>query len=131
MDGELIFIRARVKPSDRASLRGLFEIDTGGNHALILNKPFVERHNLLTSAQREKSVLVGGIGGSSRVVMGAVENLQLGRRNIDNPSTLFSLATDGMLANGEFDGNIGNDILRRFKIVFNYSRRFMILESNP
>ena len=63
--------------------------------------------------------------------MGAVENLQLGRRNIDNTSTLFSLATDGMLANGEFDGNIGNDILRRFKIVFDYSRRFMILESNP
>ena len=131
MDGELIFIRACVKPSNRASIRGSFEIDSGGNHALFLNKPFVERHSLLAPAQRERSVLVGGIGGSSRVVMGAVENLQLGRRSVDNPSTLFSLATDGMLANGEFDGNIGNDILRRFKIVFDYSRRFMILESNP
>jgi hypothetical protein len=62
--------------------------------------------------------------------MGAVENLQIGRRNIDNPNTLFSLATDGMLASGEFEGNIGNDILRRFKIVFDYSRHLMILESN-
>jgi len=129
MDGELIFTRARVKPLNRAPVKGLFEIDTGGGHALILNKPFVERHHLLTPAQRANSVLVGGIGGSSRVVMGTVENLQLGRRNIDSPSTLFSLATDGLLANGEFDGNIGNDILRLFKIVFDYSRRFMILES--
>lgn len=130
MDGELIFIRARVKPSNRTPVQGLFEIDTGGNHALILNKPFVERHNLLTPAQREESVRVGGLGGSSRVVMGTVENLQIGRRNIDNPNTLFSLATDGMLASGEFEGNIGDDILRRFKIVFDYSRRLMILESN-
>ena len=130
MAGELIFIRARVKPSHRAPVRGLFEIDTGGGHALILNKPFVEKHNLLTPAQREKSVLVGGLGGLSSVVMGAVENLQIGRRTIDNPNTLFSLATDGMLASGEFEGNIGNDILRRFKIVFNYSRHLMILESN-
>ena len=130
MDGELIFIRARVKPSHRAPVRGLFEIDTGGGHALILNKPFVERHNLLTPAQREKSVLVGGLSGSSRVVMGTAENLQIGRRNIDNPNTLFSLATDGMLASGEFEGSIGNYILRRFKIVFDYSRRLMIWEPN-
>lgn len=26
-----------------------------------------------------------------------------------------------MLASGEFDGNIGNDVLRRYKIVFDYS----------
>jgi len=130
MAGELIFIRARVKPSHRAPVRGLFEIDTGGGHALILNKPFVEKHNLLTPAQREKSVLVGGLGGLSSVVMGAVENLQIGRRTIHNPNTLFSLATDGMLASGEFEGNIGNDILRRFKIVFDYSRHLMIVESN-
>jgi len=56
--------------------------------------------------------------------------LQVGRNQIENVSTLFSLATDGMLANEEFDGNIGNDFLRRFKVVFDYSRRSMILESD-
>lgn len=126
----LIFARAVVKPSRRAPIRGLFIIDTGGRHALDLNSPFVERNKLLTAAQKTNAVSIGGLGGSSRAVAGTIEILQLGRSNrVENVSTFFSLATEGMLANAEFDGNIGNDILRRFKVVFDYSRRSMFLES--
>ncbi|HEX8264004.1 MAG TPA: retropepsin-like aspartic protease [Pyrinomonadaceae bacterium] len=128
-DSGLIFARATLKLANRAPIKGLFEIDSGGGHALILNSPFVERNNLLTAAQKANVVLLGGIAGSSRAVAGTVENLQLGRSGVENVSAFFSQATDGMLANEEFDGNIGNDILRRFKVVFDYSRRLMILES--
>jgi hypothetical protein len=128
-DSGLIFARAVVKPSNRALIKGLFEIDSGGGHALILNKPFVERNNLLTAAQKTNVVSLGGIDGSSRAVAGTIETLQLGRNSIENVNTFFSLATGGMLASEEFDGNIGNDFLRRFKVVFDYSRRSMILES--
>lgn len=128
-DSGLIFVRATVKPSNRLPVKGLFEIDSGGGHALILNKPFVERNNLLTAAQKAKVVSLGGIEGSSRAVTGTVETLQLGRNSLKNLNTFFSLAMDGMLASKEFDGNIGNDFLRRFKVVFDYSRRRMILES--
>lgn len=128
-DSELVFARATLKPSNRPPIRGLFEIDSGGGHALILNSPFVERNNLLTQAQKSNSVLVGGIVGSSRAVAGTIENLHIGRNSqVENVNTLFSLATEGMLANEEFDGNVGNEFLRRFKVVFDYSRRSMILE---
>jgi predicted aspartyl protease len=126
----LIFTRAVVEPSNRAPIKGLFEIDSGGGHALVLNKPFVERNNLLTASQKANAISVGGIDGSSRAVAGKVEKLQVGRSLVKNVNTLFSLATGGMLANEEFDGNIGNDFLRRFKVVFDYSRRLMILESD-
>jgi predicted aspartyl protease len=129
-DSGLIFARATLKPLNRAPIKGLFEIDSGGGHTLILNKPFVERNNLLTVAQKANVVSVGGIVGSSRAVAGTVENLQLGRNRVENVITLFSMASDGMLANEEFDGNIGNDFLRRFKVIFDYSRRLMILETN-
>ncbi len=128
-DSGLIFARAVVEPSNRAPIKGLFEIDSGGGHALILNKPFVELNDLLTASQKANAISVGGIDGSSRAVAGTVENLQVGRSLVKNVNTLFSLATGGMLANEEFDGNIGNDFLRRFKVVFDYSRRSMILES--
>jgi hypothetical protein len=68
--------------------------------------------------------------GSSSAVEGVVESLRLGRARVENVSTYFSLAKEGMLASEEFAGNIGNDVLRRFKVVFDYSRRLMILESN-
>lgn len=125
----LIFAHAVVESSDSALTKGLFEIDSGGGHALILNKPFVERNNLLTVSQKANTILVGGIVGSSRVVAGTVKNLQVGRNKVENVNTLFSLATDGLLASEEFDGNIGNDFLRRFNVIFDYSRRLMILES--
>lgn len=128
-DSGLIFARAVVKPSNRPPIKGLFEIDSGGGHALILNKPFVERNNLLTAAQKANVVSLGGIVGSSRAVAGTVETLQIGRNSIKNVNTYFSLSTGGMLASEEFDGNIGNDFLRRFKVIFDYSRRSMILES--
>jgi hypothetical protein len=57
--------------------------------------------------------------------------LRLGRVHLENVSTLFSLATDGLLASEEFEGNIGSDVLRRFKVIFDYSRRVMILEPSP
>jgi hypothetical protein len=128
-DSGLIFARAVVKPSKRAPLKGLFEIDSGGGHTLDLNSPFVERNNLLSAAQKANAVSIGGLGGSSRAVMGTVEVLQLGRTSrVENVSAFFSLSTEGMLASAEFDGNIGNDFLRRFKVAFDYSRRSMFLE---
>jgi hypothetical protein len=126
----LIFARATVKTSNHAPIKGLFEIDSGGGHAVILNSPFVGRNNLLTAAQKANTVSLGGIDGSSRAVAGTVETLQLGRKSIQNVNAFFSLATGGMLASEEFDGNIGNDFLRRFKVVFDYSRHSMILDSD-
>ncbi|HEX8285931.1 MAG TPA: aspartyl protease family protein [Pyrinomonadaceae bacterium] len=129
-DSGLIFARAQIKPLNRAPINGLFEIDSGGGHALILNSPFVERHHLLTPAQRANPVSVGGVVGSSNAVEGVAESLRLGRAHVENVGTFFSLAREGMLASDEFDGNIGNDVLRRFKVILNYSRRLMILEPN-
>jgi predicted aspartyl protease len=126
-DSGLIFARARIKPAGRAPVGGLFEIDSGGGHALILNKPFVERHNLLTPAQKANPVSVGGIVGSSHAVTGTVESLQLGRIRVENVNTLFSLAAGGLLASEEFEGNIGNDVLRRYRVIFDYPHRVMIL----
>jgi len=62
-DSGLVFARAVVEPLNRVPIKGLFEIDSGGGHALILNKPFVERNNLLTASQKANVVSVGGISG--------------------------------------------------------------------
>lgn len=129
-DSGLIFARAQIKPSSRAPVNGLFEIDSGGGHALILNSPFVEQHKFLTTAQRDNPVSVGGVIGSSNAVQGQVESLLLGSARIEGISTFFSLAKEGVLASEEFDGNIGNDVLRRYKVIFDYSRSLMMLEPN-
>jgi hypothetical protein len=128
-DGQMLLVPAYVKPQRRDPIKGVFVVDTGGAHALIINKPFVERHGLLTSAQRANTVDIGGVGGSSRAVGGSIENLQLGRFDVVNVSTLFSQALSGVSVSKKFDGNIGNEVLKHFKrVIFDYSHRLLILE---
>jgi C-terminal processing protease CtpA/Prc len=57
-------------------------------------------------------------------------NIQLGRFTIHNPVAIFFQDKQGVMASPEFDGVIGAEILRRFKVVFDYSRQQMILEPN-
>jgi hypothetical protein len=44
---------------------------------------------------------------------------------------MFSQAKEGNLVSTDYDGLIGNAILRRFNLVFDYSRSRMIVEVPP
>jgi hypothetical protein len=37
----------------------------------------------------------------------------------------------GLFASSDFDGILGGEMLRRFKVIFDYSRQRVILEPNP
>jgi predicted metalloprotease with PDZ domain len=63
----------------------------------------------------------------SPTLQGRVRNIQVGRFVINNPLVIFS-QTQGEKADG--DGQIGGEVLRRFRLILDYSRRRIILESN-
>ena len=125
-----IFLRAPLTVQTRTFPDRRFMIDTGSVLALILNKPFIDANNLLPPPEQTKPTEVCGIGGKSITQVGTIKNLQLKNFNFENPVTLFSQATGGVLVRTDFDGIIGNAILRSFRIIFDYSRNRMILESN-
>ena len=131
MDEGLPFVRASVTPEGRAPIEAKFEIDSGSTGALLLNTPFVEKHQVLASVPKTIQTNIGGVGGMAKTLIGRVNSLRLGRFVIDHPITRFAQATQGDYASSKYDGLIGGEILRRFKVVFDYSRRQMILEPNP
>lgn len=105
-------------------------IDTGFMGALILNRPFVEKSGLLPPDEQTTPFELCGIGGTSKTRIGTLESLRLGSADVKAPVTLFSQAAEGNLSREDFDGMIGNALLRRFKVVFDYSRSRMFLESS-
>ena len=123
-------VRARLALAGRAPIEGDFRIDTGGSHALILNTPFVKAQNILQAVSKTIAAPAAGVGGVTAVRLGRIQNLQLGRFTLEKPVTSFAQSTKGALANPNLTGNIGGGILRRFKIIFDYSNRRMILEPN-
>ena len=54
----------------------------------------------------------------------------LGSFRLENLIAQFSRARRGDDASAKYDGLIGGEVLRRFNVVFDYSRRRMMLEPN-
>lgn len=121
-----IFAQAQIRAAGRAPLAARFLLDTGSAHAVSLLKPFIDKHNLLPSTEGMTSLPACGLGGHAKEQswIGTLEALQLGEFKINGPVTEFRLSEP----NTDADGFIGGAALRRFKVIFDYSRRRMILE---
>jgi hypothetical protein len=124
------FIRARITLAWRRIIEGKFEIDSGSTGAITFNTPFVNRNRLLDSVPKSNQSRLGGVGGSAVAFSGRLKSMSLGSFQLENLIARFSRARRGDDASAKYDGLIGGDILRRFKVVFDYSRRRMILEPN-
>ncbi|MDX6406447.1 MAG: hypothetical protein QOH70_3902 [Blastocatellia bacterium] len=121
-------VRARLGLPGRAPIEGNFRIDTGGSHTLILHSPYVNRQKVLESVSRTIAAPSAGLGGETSIRLGRVQGLQLGRFALENVVTGLAVSAKGALANPDLTGNIGDGILRRFKVIFDYRNYRMILE---
>lgn len=126
----LPFVRARIALEGRAAIDGKFEIDSGSTGAILFNTPFVKKHQLLKSVSRTSETRIGGVGGTAQAFLERVKSIALGRFTLENAVARFSQATRGDYASAKYDGLIGGEIFRRFKTIFDYSRKRMILEPN-
>ena len=122
-----IYARASIPGPDSLAVPGYFMIDCGSMTGVILNTSFIKQHKLASPAKATELSLCG-IGGGSKSMMGTLAELRLGKQNIKKPITLFSQASGGVLTRPDIAGSIGNGILRKFNVIFDYSRREMILE---
>ena len=138
-DGEIIpfiieenlpFIRATIAIDGRTKIDGKFELDTGSTGSILLNAPFVRKHQLIKGISKTKQINVGGVGGTGRTLLGRIKNVTIGRFALENPVARFYQGTRGDNASAKYDGLIGGEIFRRFKVIFDYPRRQMILEPN-
>jgi C-terminal processing protease CtpA/Prc len=70
------------------------------------------------------------VGGEVKLLVGRLPQLQLGRFTINDPVVHFAQDRKGAFASSEFSGVIGGELLRRFKVIFDYAHKRMILEPN-
>ncbi len=106
-------------------------IDLGSGMSLTLTREFVQIHNLLDSLEKKIDVLMGvGAGGRTDAFIGRL-GMKIGSYQFEDTIIGFSRDEKGVMASSKFfEANIGAEILRRFKVIFDYSRSVMILEPN-
>jgi hypothetical protein len=123
------YIRTSITTLSSTTLAGNFHIDAGCSGTLGLNRRFIEENNLADEARRAIESLNIGAGGETRVNIGRLRTLRLGRFAIANPITAFA-QVQGRGVRADSAGRICGGILRRFTVIFDYSRRQIILEPN-
>jgi hypothetical protein len=124
-------IDGEVTPIGSDPVKGKFVLDIGSSAALILYSPFVLEHRLLgPNLKTIKAIGVGGAGGASSGRIGRVTELNIGTFKISNPTTMFSEDKEGALASSAVLGNIGAQVMSKFRLFLDYSHDRIIFEPN-
>lgn len=122
------YVRAKVSLPGIKPVEGEFVIDAGSNFPIILLPSFIERNNLRESLPPSITTFGRGVGGEIRMPIGRASALELGKVKLERVVTAFP--ANGWFGEPKKAGNIGSAVLRRFKVIFDYSRGRMILEPN-
>ncbi len=104
-------------------------IDTGAGHALLLDKSSSNSVRLPDKLIRAQ--LGRGLNGVINGDLGRIEGIRLGRFELANVVASFpdSLSFGAKLSSGDSrQGNIGCELLRRFKVTINYQDKYMVLK---
>ena len=124
-------IQGEVILRGRDPIKGQFVIDLGSGGSLALHRPVVEELKLPAPDQRTiRAMGAGGTGGAVTGRVGRIVGFKMGKFTIDNPTAMFSTDTKGAFANASIQGNIGEQIMSKFKILLDYDRSRIILEPN-
>ncbi|RPJ53958.1 MAG: PDZ domain-containing protein [Acidobacteria bacterium] len=125
-------IEALISVPGRDPIRCRLLVDAPFTGSLTFARPFIEKNRLLDAAKELTPKLLKtalrGVGGESVMYMGRVQSLKVGPYSFEKPVAGFCLAEGGTLARSDIDGLLGAEILRRFRVIFDFPHLRMILE---
>lgn len=106
---------------------GTFGIDSGNSGYTLVFPQWAEHEDLLSHYENGLPYLTGGVGGLYTAHLSHVHSLQLGSSAMNNVLALLTRADAGATGNPSEAGNIGQDVLARFDVHFDYRRQEMVL----
>ena len=117
-------MEATVVLREGGEVKGRFEIDTGCDDCVCLGHEFAAANRLIEGTNSND--FRRGIGGNAPIHQTVLAELRLGKLIVKKPSA--NCFMEGSPADQGQAGHIGLAALQRFKMIFDYSRRQLILE---
>lgn len=124
-------IRATFTVPGRAPAEGRFLVDTGFNGTLLLDHSSVSKHRVLEAVPRTLALAnkIRAFGGSAPAVRARLDEMRVAGLALERPIALLLHKSEAGFPAGP-DGIVGSGFLKRFTVIFDYSRKRMILEPN-
>ena len=128
-----LFTALPIQPltlKDAKTINANFYIDTGAGLCFLMSKQFEEDSSVLKKRRRPVSIQVQGLGGKKQMLLTIIKGVQIGPYKFRKVPT--NILDDEFNATSYpfLGGLIGNDLLRRFNIIFNYAKREIHLLPN-
>ena len=122
----------KIKIDEATVIEGFFLADTGARSYLIISSPTVDKYDILSKIGDYYALKtgVGSSGKKAKIVYGKVKELDFAEQEFGHLPTVFSQAQEGVLSFDGISGIIGNRVLKKFNITFDYQRSLMYLEPN-
>lgn len=124
------YLDLEITESDGSKSTVNLLIDSGASHTMALYYSANEELDL--PEQRIRSFLGSGLSGEIHGYLGKLDELKIGEYILNEPIASYP-DEEGIkraLVYSARDGSIGADVLRRFKLFFNYSDSTLLLQPN-
>jgi PDZ domain/Aspartyl protease len=128
--GTASLVRLQIQALSGETVEGTFLLDSGLVSPVMFMKTFVDAHPALKSGKLLAIPGVTAVGGEMQISMGRLAGLSLGPFMLRRPTALF-LSTNPGPASAMLAGIVGNGILRRFDVIFDYPHSKLWLKPNP
>ena len=129
--GNVAFTQLDFQAPDGSKLSGIFVIDSGTVGDLVFSEPFVKAHASLLSGKHVDVPSVTAVGGKMQLQAGRIPALILGSFVLKEPVAIFPSNAAGVLANAQIAGILGNGVLKRFHVIFDWPHQRMLLAPGP
>jgi len=128
--GRLPAISVDIAVRGRAPLGATAMVDTGASQTMFIRHPFATAHRLFEATTNSTSSAPSLASGTLSLVRLAAESMTFGEWTFDDPFIRLFATAEGAAGSTETDCLIGNELLRRFRVTLDYSRKTMWLEPN-
>jgi len=119
---------AKVRDEQAFNVRFLHDI--GAGVCLMLSQDFIDDSTLLQKKRKMWPKDGEGIGGKVKMNLTVIKEFKLGPYRFRNVPTYIFEDTYNVTSYPYLAGLIGNDILRRFNVIFNYAKRDIYMVPN-
>jgi predicted aspartyl protease len=131
IEEQIPFIRLPFENKDGKAVQGKVEFDIGQTSGLLLIKTFVDEHQLIPALQQNVQITTGAIlADKVSAYVTRIPALRLGETVMKDIVTTVSPTAENAGVEGDTVGLLGAEVLRRFKVIVDYSRSQVFLEPN-
>ncbi len=125
------YVPLTVKINGSVTIKGYFFLDTGSPSSCLTSST-AENNNLKKNIEHKVRYYSnhGGIGGESSGYDFIADSLQISGFSFGNVIMSFSSDESGVLADGDYLGILGNNVLERFDILFDFNNYNLYIRPN-